>query len=122
MSPGAAPELECLRETVDLLIEENRQLKELLASPKNAPPLEWGLSKVRARIYTALATRRYTSFELLLASVYGGRDCAPNSESLKVNVWHTKRALQAHGFTIKSQRGIGYSLEPCAPPKQKEKP
>ena len=109
-------ELERLRERIDFLVEENRQLKDLLASPKNAPPLEWGLSKTRTRIYTALATRKYTSFEQLLAAVYAGRGCTFDPTTLRCNIMHTKRALQAHGLTIKSQRGLGYSLATYAPP------
>lgn len=106
-----------LRERCEILEEENRQLRELLAPRIEWPP-EWKLSRSMRTILSALYARQgFVSSEALLQALYGSDEDLRHENIVKIFVSKMRRRLTlALGIdhTIHTVWGSGYCLTPEA--------
>lgn len=102
-----------LRERIEELEEQVRQLREALA-PRIIWPLEWGLRPFERAILSAIhACAGIATYERLVAALWHEERDDPYA-LLKVHVWNTRRKLAAIGVDIATVRGIGYRLPPAS--------
>lgn len=105
-------EIAKLRDRLEYVEEENRQLREAL-EPSVALPVEWRLTKTEARALLALHRVRqgYMSRERLLVALYGLEvDVEP--KMVDVLVCKIRKKLRAAGtaVTIRTFHGDGFGL------------
>ncbi len=105
-----------LRDEVEFLREENRQLKERLGlSPTNQFFLEarrcLNLQPQTARVLSALmGSPMVSKGELLEAMCVGWEEC--ELKNVDVRIFHLRKALTPHGILIETIWGTGYRLVP----------
>lgn len=104
-----------LRERIEILEEENRQLRELLV-PTIALPLEWRLSRNDQIFLVAIrsAAPGYLSLERALHALYGF-DVPDSGPKLRDQyLWRVRRGLRRSGtaIEIKTVRCRGYLMPP----------
>lgn len=110
---GVSPAvIRSLRDRIDLLEEENRQLRE--AAEALVPfPADWKITKVEARFLSALMRARSgcMSSERLLTAIYG---LEPDVQPKIIDVWacklRKKLASAGAGIKIRTLWGEGYGL------------
>lgn len=101
--------LTTLRERCETLIEENRQLREVLA-PAKVFPLEWGLRPAHARIlncFLASPNGVRTKGQLEAVACRGDTE---SENALKVHIAGLRRRLEPLGVEIKVRYSVGYEL------------
>lgn len=104
--------IRALRERIDFLEEENRQLRADV-EPLVTFPSAWGLAKTEKRLLQALMSSPtgHLSHEALLAALYGP---APEVGIEMIRIWASKvrRKLRAAGeaIEIRTVWGEGYGL------------
>lgn len=91
----------------EMLVEENRQLRELLVGPPRAFPLEWRLSPAETRILRCLAAcPDGCSRERLEIAASDGRERDP--ATLKAQIWGLRQKLSKFDVFIETYYGLGY--------------
>ena len=101
-----------LREQVDILQEENRQLRKAFAPDNVCIPAAWRLTISEQRVFRCLMTQEIVSYELLMMALYGDRpNDPPGSNTIKVIACKMRAKLKKHGVVIRTVWGIGYTLE-----------
>lgn len=104
-----------LRERIEILEEENQQLRELLV-PKVTFPAEWKLDVGETRVLSALYAARHACDvnRLLYALTYmrAGRLTEPVRTSVDIRLCKLRRKLRPFGVEILTVRGVGWSLSP----------
>lgn len=104
-----------LRERIEILEEENRQLRELLV-PKLTFPAEWKLDPGESRVLSALYAARGVCDmpRLLYALTYmrGGRQTEPVRTTVDIRLCKLRRKLRPYSIEISTIRGAGWSLTP----------
>ena len=110
-------EITVLRDLVDELREENRQLKELLRPPENPFYGRLGLAPQQAALLHAFYLRGDLSNQLLdkIISTHSwetrGTDPELVYERARVAVCTLRAKLRPHGVEITTARGMGYRLD-----------
>ncbi len=104
-----------LRERVEELEEENRQLRAFLI-PEATLPAHWGIGGGQKRCLLALMGRapHMAPNELLVkACAPSWRDDPPSLDNVKVRISALRKALAVHvpGVTITTVWGEGYTLD-----------
>ena len=106
-----------LRDIVDELREENRQLKELLRPVDNPFYGKLGLTPQLAALLNAfykhgdMPNGRLDEVISLHAHAQRGDDFVLAYERARVAVCKLRARLQPHGVTIETARGMGYRLD-----------
>ena len=104
-----------LRERIEELEEEVRQLRAYRFGDEGEAPLPDGVSLTRQHtaMWGLLWHRRgkLVSYEAFMdcAGAYEGADVA-SIESVRVQIHHIRRKLHPHGALIENDRGRGYRL------------
>ncbi|WP_311276144.1 helix-turn-helix domain-containing protein [Methylobacterium sp. WCS2018Hpa-22] len=103
-------EIRRLRDRLDLLEEENRQLRENAKLTFQAPA-EWRLTNKENAFFAALhqARGQVLPLERILVAVYGN-EVDVSDRIVSVMVLKLRRKLQPFGVDIRTAWGIGYSL------------
>lgn len=110
-------ELTMLRDLVDELREENRQLKELLRPPENPFYGKLGLTPQLAALLNAfyrhgdMPNGRLDEVISLHSHATRGMDRELVYERARVAVCKLRACLRPHGVTIELARGMGYRLD-----------
>jgi DNA-binding response OmpR family regulator len=102
-----------LREQNEMLLEENRQLRETLV-PAMTFPLEWGLRPVHCRILSCLLSAKNGVRTKNQLSVAACREDTLWDQTLKVHVSTLRRQLRGTGVEIAVRYGVGYELPPAS--------
>ena len=91
----------------ETVMEENRQLRELLKGPERTFPIEWRLSPAETRILQCMANcPDGCSRERLEFVAADGRERSP--ETLKAQIWRLRQKLSKFGVFIETYYGVGY--------------
>jgi DNA-binding response OmpR family regulator len=100
-----------MRERVDELEEEVRQLREQLVPPL-AFPAEWRLTANESSVLAFLYARSpyAMSKERVLAAVWGHCDDCPDDKIVDVVLGKTRAKLRAAGIVIETHWGDGFAL------------
>ncbi|MBL4869666.1 MAG: helix-turn-helix domain-containing protein [Robiginitomaculum sp.] len=96
-----------LREELEILREENKQLRELI-SP-DAPPMH-GLTILEWRVVWILLKYSPITKERLYELVYWGRDTPPSANTISVVLCRARPKLAAQGIFIKTLSRWGYEI------------
>lgn len=99
-----------VRERIDYLTEENRQLREAMLGKRAGFPFEWGLTIGEERVLNSLFTapnHKRTVQALLFAS--GVKDEA-NPKMIQVRICNLRKKLNPYNIAIKTNWGEGYEL------------
>ena len=104
-----------LRARVDLLEEENRQLREMIGLDQDAgfvvaARAAFAATPTQAKILQVLITGAVCRSELLMTVCGSGEPTTDNN--LKVQLSKLRAKLEPHDVWIKNQWGVGYSLSP----------
>jgi len=106
-------DLIALREKIELLEEENRQLKELLEPKFSADP-KWGLTGSETRVLGYLVQRQSVTNEFLIDALYMGSAAnkIPDDPSNMLKVWicRLRRKLKPFDIEINTEWGVGYFI------------
>ena len=108
--PDAERQIADLRERIEILEEENRQLR---AEIRFAGPLPegWSLSPSEQELMRALMVRPFLSREAAVSAVYGDRDEPENPhECIGVFMSRLRQKLRPRGIEIKTRWGFGFFL------------
>lgn len=107
-----------LRERVDELTEENRQLRETIMPPDNPFLGRFGLSPREATVINALyknngelPTKRIDQLTVVYAKATRGEDLPLCYGRARVAISHTRRKLRQYGIVITHHHGFGYKLD-----------
>lgn len=95
-----------LRDEIDALREEVRQLRALLAPALDIPD-RFQLTALERRLFSHLATRSIATFEALAAVI--SRD-PRDDNTARVHIYKLRCKLSPHGISIKNVRGLGYEM------------
>lgn len=104
-------------ERCEELAEELRQLRELLADDKHAPPAHYRLTNKQAAMYALLHRRAgmVTTYEQLYIATHGiapSREIEQLSKLYHVHMVHLRQRLAvAGGPLIRSVHGFGYLMD-----------
>ena len=113
MAPLAFPDakVRALRERVDELEEQVRQLREQLVPPL-AFPAEWRLTANESSVLAFLYARspHPMSKERVLAAVWGHCDDCPGEKIVDVVLSKTRAKLRPAGIVIETRWGDGFAL------------
>ena len=106
-----------LRDRIEELEEENRQLRDLLKCEDVELPREWGLTKAEARFVRLILGNPIATYELIMSALWwdkadGPPDTAHNSISIRVCRIRQKIPLLRDG--LKNVHGQGYELTDAA--------
>ena len=100
-------------EKIEKLKAETQWLQGLLAARESHIPSEWDLSKQEARVIGHLLNRSIGSKEALIEAIWWDEIVPDTAEvGLRVVIGRAREKLSCFGVSIKSDRGIGYSLDP----------
>ena len=112
MLPQTDKQVADLRETLAVLREENRQLRELLRHDSVDVPLEWGLTRTQRIVFRLLVSREWVTPEAFAAAAYSHRsDGGPDSvKNLRGQIHKIRRKTARYGVHIKSIYGVGFRL------------
>lgn len=108
----ASPEADicALRERVELLEEENLQLRALLA-PSVTFPAGWGLSAQQTTFLGTLYARSGgVSYDALRAALLGGVSEAKSESYISVIGHKTRKKVRQHGVDIRTMWAFGFAL------------
>lgn len=105
-----------LRARVDVLEEENRQLKEMLGLDDDAgfciaARAAFGATATQARILQVLVTGAVCRSQSLMAACSRAGESVTDN-NLKVQVSKLRTKLEPHAIKIKNEWGIGYKMPP----------
>ncbi len=100
-----------LRDEIELLQEQVRQLQAVLVNDEIDIPCWYGLTAKEERLYRHLMSRRIVTDESILQALYSGADDFPVSHIVNVWICKLRRKLRPHGIKIVTHWGRGYSLE-----------
>ena len=105
------PETMALRERIDLLEEEVRQLREQLMPEGIHPPCH--LPPARLTLFRMLATGRRISREAAMRALYSDRiDAEPDPQVVTVHISLLRKALAPYGYRIPTAVwGRGWKME-----------
>lgn len=103
-----------LRQRIDFLEEENRQLRRQLGvEPNNlfirAAKDAFGATNSQARLLQVLVVGKVRSTDALMCAYANGREY-PTSGCLKVQISKLRTKLAAFGITVRNEFGVGYSM------------
>ena len=109
-----------LRERVDELEEELRQLREKIAPEANPFLGKFGLSRQLAAVLLCLYRNKMVTFPMMEAvtekyarEIFDRKDDDGHvSTRARVAVCKVRQRLAKHGITFKTVWGIGYAMEP----------
>lgn len=104
--------LQALRDRVELLEEENRQLRASISPAELAAPTEWKLTPAEDAVFRRLrkggpVTREAIEFALKNTGYSRTEYCSPNMASVYIH--KLRKKLPAH-WDIVSVWGVGYEL------------
>lgn len=104
-----------MREYVETLLEENRQLREIAFGPPSDNKLMkaqsiFGLSKSEALVFILLARREFCSKEHLYQGLYSSKIEQPSDQTIRVFVMRARRAAAKFGIEIDNVWGQGYRM------------
>jgi hypothetical protein len=113
-----ANEMRRLRDEVDALKRENRELRGRLVGGRRLAVVErFGIAGQCGKLLAALSAANGRVVETEFLAVAGGFDYLPNDgrDQVKVLVCQLRRKLRgaAGGDPIKGLFGVGYALSPC---------
>lgn len=105
-------DIAAMRATIDMLTEENRQLREQLNGDNEWLPDEPHLSKTEGKILRLLMARNTVNRDTVFDSLYGDRSDAdqPDFKTLDVCVCKLRKKLAPYGVVIATVWGEGYRL------------
>lgn len=104
-----------LRDRVEYLEEENRQLREIMGLDEDegflvAARAAFQTTKAQGRVLQVLVTGAVVRNEALMLA------CTPTGEAsdnnLKVQLSRLRRKLGPYGLAVKNEWGVGYSMSP----------
>ena len=100
-----------LRERIDYLEEENRQLREELA-PQVALPRDWRLTGTEEKLFRHLIGRPVLTRASLMVALYADRPAGdvPSAKCLDVFVFKLRQKLAPHGVRIDTVWRTGFRL------------
>lgn len=103
-----------LRDRIEELEEEVRQLREQLDGRPELLPPEWRLTRTEARVVAALATapRGYLSREGIQEAMYYPREPETGINLVSVVVSKVRRKLKPYNLEIRTRWGDGFEFEP----------
>ncbi|MCP1200073.1 hypothetical protein [Notoacmeibacter sp. MSK16QG-6] len=100
-----------MRERIDLLEEENRQLRGLLAPPDGPEP-PCHLPRRQLALFRMLATGRRITHNAAMIGVYGAdSEEWPDDQNIYILIAHLRKALNPFGYRISTHRYEGWKLE-----------
>jgi DNA-binding response OmpR family regulator len=102
-----------LRERIEELEEENRQLRAQLIPPLTFPR-RLGLTRTQSDILRFICARNCESVSRrrLYDALYGMRDNPPQEKTLDVLIYKLRGKLAPHGVSIRSKHGEGWTIAP----------
>lgn len=100
-----APMEKALRDRIEVLEEENRQLKQVLR-PGHRFWARWRLTDAYAGMMALLCEREYATYDQL--AVAGN---VASQGAVKVHICYIRKRLRPHGIEIKTLWGVGYYLD-----------
>ena len=98
------------------LAERVRQLEAELYNTSWEAPSEIGLTRMEARMVSAMVARDRTCTQAFL--ILATRDCAgtkadyPDSNLIDAKICHIRRKLRPFGLSIETIWGVGFKLSP----------
>ena len=99
-----------LRDEVETLREEVRQLKAMLV-PEVDIPERFGLTVMERRLFRHFASREIANYETLMAILAFEGGSERNDNTPRAHVFKMCRKLEPHGVFIRNVWGRGYRLE-----------
>ena len=105
-------DLRRLRDRIEELEEEVRQLRDLLA-PSLGFPRDFRLTPIEEKILSAIYARApaVVAHECIRAAVYPDPDAAPETNVIDVRVSSIRKKLRPYGVEIKNRWGEGLYLD-----------
>ena len=100
-----------LRDEVDLLQEQVRQLRAALVNDEIDIPCWYRLTRQEERVYRHLLTRKMVTEESITQALYSDALELPSSKIVNVWICKLRAKLKPHGIKIVTHWGKGYSLE-----------
>lgn len=102
-----------LKERIDFLEEENRQLREMIGLDHDAgfvvaARAAFDATPTQARILQLLITGAVCRYELLMGVC--GSDGSTTENNIKVQLSKLRAKLAPHDIWVKNQWGVGYSM------------
>ena len=113
--PMHAPEIIRLRDQIDTLREENRQLRREIGAADDATFVRhccqvFGVTKSRAHLLSVLMAAKVNSKQGLLLAYSDPARETPDIKIITTLVSDLRAALKPHGITIDTAWGQGYSV------------
>ncbi len=110
---GEASTIAELRERIDILEEENRQLQEALYPDEMSPMWRYGLTKCEIALFNRLLQTELATRETLV-NVLEATTRKPGAQrTVDVMMHKIRRKLKHSPHKIHTVWGIGYRLEKC---------
>lgn len=101
-----------LRQRIELLEEENRQLRELLVPVETLPKI-WGLSRSETRMVIAIARAKGCLSKDRIRIAIGAFRYDPGDKTLEVLLLRARRKLASFGVIIHTVHGVGLTMTPA---------
>ena len=113
-------DVQSLRDRIDYLEEEIRQLREKIAPEDNPFLGKLGMTRQLAAVLFCLYRHQLVTFSMIEAvtekysrDIFDRKDDEDHvSCRSRVAIWKVRRRLEKHGITFKTVWGIGYEMEP----------
>ena len=110
----AVDPMERMRERLDLVLEENKRLREELVPSEPFFPLRWRLTATESKILAFLMARApmFRSKEQILDAVRRDHRNPPMPKIVDVYMTKIRAKVHHHGILIETKWGVGYGLTP----------
>ena len=100
-----------LRDEIELLQEQVRQLRAALLNNEVDIPCWYRLTEKEERLYRHLLSRRMVTTSSITQALYNDALEFPNSDIVGVWICKLRKKLKPHGINIITHWGKGFSLE-----------
>jgi len=100
-----------LRDEIELLQEQVRQLRALLVDEETKVPPEYKLTRAEERLYRHMMARSIVTVDSMLVAIYGDSDDAPHGNIISVFIHKIRKKLPPHGIEIVNYWGRGYGIK-----------
>ncbi len=103
-----------IAQELEMVREENRQLKELLVAPPDDEFKALGITGSRGKLLGMLVHGGTVTRELAMYRLYGGRpECdTPDSKIIEVMLSALRKHLSQHAIEIHNRFGVGWYITP----------
>ncbi len=119
---------EALYAEIDMLREENRQLKDRIAEISGLSDVllarqKYGLTDTEARIFLILVRRGSAEYDVIERAIYDDRDVeVPDGVNMAIrsHIKRMRRKLQKHGIDFETVYSLGFRMADKARSKAKQ--